>query len=189
MNRIEKPEDVVVVSRREWIRMSTLAAAGAALSGGLAACQRAEPPISTENVSKAQACPAPCPTPKDALKMVKDDTLRMDLQNAQTTTEVQYGLIAAYIGLIIRHQDFDAHLLTPGKADAIFDALKLDEKAWGTITAVLSKEPYLSQRNSAIALWDYISPLYGNSIGVVYPQGQCGNPGQIVAIGNLPQSS
>src|SRR5213594_4243684 len=37
MRKIEKPEDVVVVSRREWIRLSALGAAGSAMFGGLAA--------------------------------------------------------------------------------------------------------------------------------------------------------
>jgi len=50
MRKIEKPEDVVVVSRRRWMQLSSLAAAGSVMLGGLELGAK-EPQYSRERAS------------------------------------------------------------------------------------------------------------------------------------------
>src|SRR5437016_13010197 len=115
MRKIEKPEDVVVVSRRRWMQLSSLAAAGSVMLGGLELGAK-EPQYSRERASAG-------PHDSDAI---------FGGEEASATTG--WEIIAAWLALTTRPDKLGDCLLYRGQngecSKIATEDLNLNDAGW-----------------------------------------------------------
>jgi len=114
MSKIEKPEDVVVVPRREWMRLSALGAAGSVVLGALN-LGATEPPASGSPATGA------------------DDSDRV-FGGAESGANTGWEIIAAWVALTTRSDKLTDCLLYRGQngecSKLATEDLNLNEAGW-----------------------------------------------------------
>jgi hypothetical protein len=198
VSEIENPNEVVVVSRRDWLRVTAVAAAAGLLPGQTLA-----------------DCAKPCPNPIQYSKDDQGADCIVDknfcfLADAGSQFEVAWGFVAAFLALVIRTDlGFDDILLPdPSDAthssalDAVIQEMKLDQTSsaggWKKVQGYVrdpsnpdfSGRPanlreYQAMRSSAQALWERMAGLFNPG----YPSRPDIKAWQLRAITLLPQSS
>jgi hypothetical protein len=148
MAKIETPEDVVVVSRRELMRLSSLAAAGSVMFGGLAlgAAERRFSPDS--------ASPAAGPGESDRL---------FGGEEASATTG--WEILAAWLALTTRSDKLTDCLLYKGQngecSNVATGDLNLNEAGWRQARDFLrANRAYLDQLAKVNQIWWKLAHTY-----------------------------
>jgi hypothetical protein len=191
MSKIEKPEDLVVVSRREWLRITTLAAA--ALAGPSVASAGGTPPDD------------PCQTcffsvdGKDCL-LTPFDFLNVSASD-QGVLSCEYGLLAAFLSCVTRDDtNNDVEQILMGMHDdittsdgktlsaALIEKLHLDPGAWSQVKGfALDKQnhftlAYQGLRGAGRSFWTVISNAYNGR----YATGHCVQNLQALNVSLIP---
>src|SRR5437763_6792944 len=149
MRKIEKPEDVVVVSRRRWMQLSSLAAAGSVMLGGLELGAK-EPRYSRERASAG-------PHDSDAI---------FGGEEASATTG--WEIIAAWLALTTRSDKLGDCLLYRGQngecSKIATEDMNLNEPGWRQARDFLLAHPsYLDQLAKANQVWHKLAMSYNSA--------------------------
>jgi len=147
MRKIEKPEDVVVVSRREWMRLSSLAAAGSVMFGGLAAG-------ATEREHSADGSHSESPY---------DSSRVFGGEEASATTG--WEIIAAWLALTTRSDKLTGCLLYKGQngecSKIATEDMNLNEPGWRQARDFLLANPHYTDRMAEVnQIWRKLAKTY-----------------------------
>jgi len=161
MTKIEKPEDVVVVSRRRWMQLSSLAAAGSVMLGGLELGAK-EPQYSRERASAG-------PHDSDAI---------FGGEEASATTG--WEIIAAWLALTTRPDKLGDCLLYRGQngecSKIATEDLNLNDAGWRQArNFLLANRNCLDQLIKANEVWHKLAHTYNS----LYPNNACPYTSQI----------
>ena len=146
MRKIEKPEDVVVVSRRRWMQLSSLAAAGSVMLGGLELGAK-EPQYSRERASAG-------PHDSDAI---------FGGEEASATTG--WEIIAAWLALTTRSDKLTDCLLYKGQngecSKIATEDMNLNEPGWRQARDFLLANPHYTDRMAEVnQIWRKLAKTY-----------------------------
>ena len=147
MRKIEKPEDVVVVSRRDWIRLSSLAAAGSVMFGGLAAG-------ATERERSADG--SHTGSPYDSSKVFGGE---------ETSAITGWEIIAAWVALTTRSDKLTDCLLYRGQngecSNVATGDLNLNDTGWRKARDFLLANPnYMDKMAEVNQIWRKLAKTY-----------------------------
>ena len=199
MSNVERPDEMLVVSRREWMRLTALAGAASALPARALA---------------AYASPQQC-DPSQQPKQITPDVPVFDQvfktfgpQNNEAGGEVAWGFIAAFLALVLRHGDpkenvdIDSALLPDATTDqqddknlpSVICEMRLDQTdlkngGWTKVRDSIRDTPlsyaqFQALRDSAHGLWLSMASQFNPN----YPSKPDVQMWQLRAISLLPQS-
>ena len=162
MKKIEKPEDVVVVSRRELMRLSSLAAAGSVVFGALELGK-------TERGYSLGRGAAADPGDSDAV-----------FGGAETAATTGWEIIAAWLALTTRSDKLTGCLLYRGRngecSKVATEDLNLNDAGWRQARDfLLANRNCLDQLIKANEVWHKLAHTYNS----LYPNNACPYTSQI----------